>query len=232
VSSSSRAYRSPYACVHHRGLGLFLALIALKTAGVVAADQNTYVTLGDLHKPEVIMALLGFLLIVVLDRLKVPGALLIGILADRGLVLLRRQYLHGIFSAPPSIEPTFMKLDIKTALTTGFLNVVLVFFLVELFDATGTLMGVARRAGLLVPERMGRFNRSLLADSGAIFVGSILGTSSTTAYVERCRCAGRRPYRSDGSHGCHAVPGLPVHRTAGRVVPAMPRRLLCCSWPA
>ena len=167
------------------GLGLFLALIALKTAGVVAADQNTYVTLGDLHKPEVIMALLGFLLIVVLDRLKVPGALLIGILAVTvASFFFGGNTFHGIFSAPPSIEPTFMKLDIKTALTTGFLNVVLVFFLVELFDATGTLMGVARRAGLLVPERMGRFNRSLLADSGAIFVGSILGTSSTTAYVE------------------------------------------------
>ncbi|AIJ44763.1 adenine permease [Comamonas testosteroni TK102] len=167
------------------GLGLFLALIALKTAGVVAADQNTYVTLGDLHKPEVIMALLGFLLIVVLDRLNVPGALLIGILAVTvASFFFGGNTFHGIFSAPPSIEPTFMKLDIKTALTTGFLNVVLVFFLVELFDATGTLMGVARRAGLLVPERMGRFNRSLLADSGAIFVGSILGTSSTTAYVE------------------------------------------------
>lgn len=167
------------------GLGLFLALIALKTAGVIAPDANTYVTLGDLHKPEAIMAMLGFLLIVVLDRLKVPGALLIGILAVTvASFFFGGNTFQGIFSMPPSIEPTFMKLDIKTALTTGFLNVVLVFFLVELFDATGTLMGVARRAGLLVPERMGRLNRSLLADSGAIFVGSMLGTSSTTAYVE------------------------------------------------
>jgi AGZA family xanthine/uracil permease-like MFS transporter len=95
--------------------------------------------------------------------------LLIGILAVTvASFFFGGNTFHGIFSAPPSIEPTFMKLDIKTALTTGFLNVVLVFFLVELFDATGTLMGVARRAGLLVPERMGRFNRSLLADSGAI----------------------------------------------------------------
>ncbi|HNL41771.1 MAG TPA: NCS2 family permease, partial [Ottowia sp.] len=91
---------------------------------------------------------------------------------------------RGIFSAPPSIEPTFLKLDIMTALTKGLLNVVLVFFLVELFDATGTLMGVARRAGLLVPGRMDRLNKSLFADSAAIFAGSLLGTSSTTAYVE------------------------------------------------
>lgn len=167
------------------GLGLFLALIALKTAGVVAADPNTYVTMGDMHKPEVIMSMLGFLLIVILDRLKVPGAMLIGILAVTiGSFFFGGNKFNGLFSMPPSIAPTFMKLDIMAALTGGILNVVLVFFLVELFDATGTLMGVARRAGLLVPERMGRFNRSLLADSGAIFVGSMLGTSSTTAYVE------------------------------------------------
>ena len=167
------------------GLGLFLALIALKTAGVVAADPNTYVTMGDLHKPEAIMAIGGFLLIVILDRLKVPGALLIGILSVTvASFFFGGNKFNGVFSMPPSLEPTFLKLDIMTALTTGFLNVVLVFFLVELFDATGTLMGVARRAGLLVPERMGRLNRALLADSGAIFAGSILGTSSATAYVE------------------------------------------------
>jgi AGZA family xanthine/uracil permease-like MFS transporter len=91
---------------------------------------------------------------------------------------------HGVFSAPPSIAPTFLQLDIKSALSGGILNVILVFFLVELFDATGTLMGVARRAGLLVPGKMDRLNKSLLADSGAIFAGSLLGTSSTTAYVE------------------------------------------------
>src|SRR5699024_11497449 len=87
-------------------------------------------------------------------------------------------------STPPSIAPIFLKLDIGGALSHGFLNVVLVFFLVELFDATGTLMGVAKRAGLLVPNRMHRLNRSLFADSLAIFFGSLLGTSSTTAYAE------------------------------------------------
>lgn len=167
------------------GIGLFLALIALKSAGIVAASPATFVTLGDLHKPEVILASLGFLIIVVLDRLKVPGAILIGIVVVTvASFFFAGNEFHGVFSAPPSIAPTFLQLDIKSALTGGILNVVLVFFLVELFDATGTLMGVAKRAGLLVPSRMGRFNRSLLADSGAIFAGSLLGTSSTTAYVE------------------------------------------------
>ncbi len=167
------------------GIGLFLAIIALKGAGIVAKSDATFVTLGDLHSPPVVLASIGFLLIVVLDRLKVPGAILIGIVA---VTLASYQFagnqFSGIFSAPPSIAPTFLQLDIKGALAGGLLNVVLVFFLVELFDATGTLMGVAKRAGLLVPGRMERLNRSLLADSAAIFAGSLLGTSSTTAYVE------------------------------------------------
>lgn len=167
------------------GIGLFLALIALKNAGLVVGDKATLVTLGDLHSAPVVLSSLGFLLIIVLDRLKVPGAILIGILAVTvASFIWGGNQFHGVFSAPPSIAPTFLQLDIKTALSSGFLNVVLVFFLVELFDATGTLMGVAKRAGLLVPGKMERFHRSLLADSGAIFAGSLLGTSSATAYVE------------------------------------------------
>lgn len=167
------------------GIGLFLALIALKSAGIVAASPATFVTLGDLHQPQVVLAVLGFVLIAALDKLKVPGAILIGIVAVTvGSFFFAGNQFRGVFSVPPSIEPTLFQLDIKAALTGGILNVVLVFFLVELFDATGTLMGVAKRAGLLVPGKMERLNRSLLADSGAIFAGALLGTSSTTAYVE------------------------------------------------
>jgi AGZA family xanthine/uracil permease-like MFS transporter len=167
------------------GIGLFLAIIALKSAGIVAPSKATYITLGDLHQPQVVLATLGFFLIVVLDRLKVRGAILIGIIA---VTLLSFAFggnkFAGVFSAPPSIQPTLFALDVKGALSVGILNVVLVFFLVELFDATGTLMGVAKRAGLLVPGKMDRMNKALLADSGAIFAGSLLGTSSTTAYIE------------------------------------------------
>jgi len=167
------------------GIGLFLALIALKSAGIVAADKATFVTLGDLHTPPVVLAALGFFIIVVLDRLKVPGAILIGIMAVTVLsFFFGGNTFQGVFSAPPSIAPTFLQLDIKGALAGGILNVVLVFFLVELFDATGTLMGVAKRAGLLTAGKMDRLNKALLADSGAIFAGSLLGTSSTTAYIE------------------------------------------------
>lgn len=167
------------------GIGLFLAIIALKSAGIVAPSKATYITLGDLHQPQVVLATLGFFLIVVLDRLKVRGAILIGILAVTvASFVFGGNKFSGVFSAPPSIEPTLFALDVKGALSVGILNVVLVFFLVELFDATGTLMGVAKRAGLLVPGKMDRMNKALLADSGAIFAGSLLGTSSTTAYVE------------------------------------------------
>ena len=167
------------------GIGMFLALIALKSAGIVVASPDTLVTLGDLHQPQVVLATIGFLLIVVLDRFRVPGAILIGIVTVTVLsFFFGGNKFAGVFAPPPSIAPTFLQLDIKGAFQAGVLNVVLVFFLVELFDATGTLMGVAKRAGLLVPGRMERLNKALLADSAAIFAGSLLGTSSTTAYVE------------------------------------------------
>ena len=167
------------------GIGMFLAIIALKSAGIVVASPATLVTLGDLHKPPVVLAAIGFILIVVLDKYRVPGAILIGIVTVTVLsFFFGGNKFGGIFSAPPSIAPTFMQLDVRGAIKGGILNVVLVFFLVELFDATGTLMGVAKRAGLLVPGKMERLNKALLADSAAIFAGSLLGTSSTTAYAE------------------------------------------------
>lgn len=167
------------------GIGLFLGLIALKNAGIVAANPATFITLGDLHKAPAVLAGIGFFLIVALDRLKVRGAILIGILIVTVLsFIFGGNHFAGIVSAPPSIDPTLFKLDIMGALSTGLLNVVLVFFLVELFDATGTLMGVANRAGLLKEGKMGRLNKALMADSTAIVAGSLLGTSSATAYIE------------------------------------------------
>jgi AGZA family xanthine/uracil permease-like MFS transporter len=167
------------------GIGLFLGLIALKSAGIVVANPATMVAVGDLHKPAAVLAIIGFLLIVTLDRLRVKGAILIGIMVVTVLsFFFGGNKFAGLVSVPPSIEPTLFKLDIPGALSMGILNVVLVFFLVELFDATGTLMGVAKRAGLLVSGKMERLNKALLADSVAIVAGSTLGTSSTTAYIE------------------------------------------------
>ncbi|MCH8621606.1 NCS2 family permease [Undibacterium sp. TS12] len=167
------------------GIGLFLGLISLKNAGIVVANPATMVGIGDVHKAPPILAALGFFLIVTLDKFKVRGSILIGILAVTILsFFFGGNTFHGVVSMPPSLDPTLFKLDVMGALSVGILNVVLVFFLVELFDATGTLMGVANRAGLLVNGKMERLNRALLADSTAIVAGSFLGTSSTTAYIE------------------------------------------------
>ncbi len=167
------------------GIGLFLGLIALKGAGIVVAHPATMVAAGDLRQPPALMALFGFLLIVALDRLRVRGAILIGMLAVTMLsFFFGGNTFKGLFAAPPSLAPTLLQLDIGAAWSAGIMNVVLVFFLVELFDATGTLMGVASRAGLLVEGKMARLNKALLADSAAIVAGSALGTSSTTAYIE------------------------------------------------
>jgi AGZA family xanthine/uracil permease-like MFS transporter len=167
------------------GIGLFLGIIALKNAGIVAAHPATFVTLGKLNTMPVILAAIGFFAIVALDHLRIKGAILIGIIAVTILsfVFADNKFM-GIVSAPPSIEPTLFKLDIAAAINIGVLNVVLAFFLVELFDATGTLMGVAKRAGLLKEGKMDRLNKALLADSTAIVAGAALGTSSTTAYIE------------------------------------------------
>ena len=169
------------------GIGLFLALIALKNAGIVAPNPATYVTLGDLHQPSVVLFALGFAIVVVLDRLKFKGAIITSIMVVTALsFVFGGNKFQGLVSMPPSIEPTFLKLDIMGAVSHGIGSVILVFFLVELFDATGTMLGVAKRAGLLNESAGGmkRLNKALLADSSGIFAGSLLGTSSTTAYVE------------------------------------------------
>lgn len=170
------------------GIGMFLGLIALKNAGIVVGSEATLVNVGELTSPGPLLALLGFFLIAALDALKVKGAILIGILAVTVVaILLGVTPFGGVLAAPPSIAPTFMQLDIAGVLGVGLLQVILVFVLVEVFDATGTLIGVARRAGLVAdgPAHANpALGRALLADSSAIVAGSLLGTSSTTAYIE------------------------------------------------
>jgi adenine/guanine/hypoxanthine permease len=168
------------------GIGLFLALIGLKNAGLVTGNAATLVTIGDLHAPGALLALVGLLLIVALEARRITGGIIIGILlVTVTSVLLGYSEFTGVFAMPPSIAPTFMQLDITGALEVGLLSVVLTFFLVELFDATGTLIGVCHRAGLLDKDgKLPRLNRALLADSSAIAAGALLGTSSTTAYIE------------------------------------------------
>ena len=168
------------------GIGLFLAIIGLNNAGIVVAHPATLLTLGDLHAPGAMLAVVGFILIVALEQRRMPGAIIISILLITLLsTLLGLTPFVGVVALPPSILPTFMQMDLAGALNAGLLTVVLTFFMFELFDASGALIGVCHRAGLLDAEgKLPRLKRALLADSGAIAAGAMLGTSSTTAYIE------------------------------------------------
>lgn len=168
------------------GIGLFLALIALKEAGLVIANPATLVGLGDLHAPGPLLAILGFFLIVALEARRVTGAVMIGILAVTAIAIaLGVTPFGGVLSMPPSITPTFMQLDIMGALDVGMISVIFAFLFVDLFDNTGTLIGVAKRAGLMSKDgHLPKMGRALIADSAAAMGGSLLGTSTTTSYIE------------------------------------------------
>lgn len=168
------------------GIGLFLGIIALRNAGIVVDHPATLVTLGSLATPGALLAGLGFVLIVALDYRKVPGAIIIGILAVTAVgVLSGISEWKGLADMPPSPAPTLLAMNIAGALEVGLLAVVFTFLFVDLFDTAGTLVGVAHRAGLLDENgRLPRLGRALLADSTATVVGAGLGTSTTTSYIE------------------------------------------------
>ena len=173
------------------GIGLFIAFIGLKEAGIVVGSPATTVTLGDLHSPVALLALFGLALIAVLNIRKVPGAVVIGILATTAL-----SWILGLSSFTPQpyelsdLTETLFKLDIGGALHIGgngfgILEIIFVFLFVDLFDNVGTLVGVTKEAGLVKPDgTIPRLNRILLADSIATICGSFLGTSTVTSYVE------------------------------------------------
>ncbi len=168
------------------GIGLFLGIIALKNAGIVVDHPATLVTIGDLTAWPALLALLGFALMVALDNLRVPGAVIIGILAVTAIgVALGVSPFQGIVDVPPDPSPTFLQLDLAGAFQIALLSVVFTFLFVDLFDTAGTLVGVAHRAGLLDAQgRLPRLRQALMADSSATVVGAALGTSTTTSYIE------------------------------------------------
>jgi AGZA family xanthine/uracil permease-like MFS transporter len=168
------------------GIGLFLAIIALKNAGIVVDHPATLVGLGDMSKGGALLACLGFFVIAALAYRKVTGAVMIGILLVTGLsIVLGLSELKGVVSMPPSLMPTLLQLDIAGALDIGLISVIFAFLFVDLFDTSGTLVGVAQKANLLDKDgKMPRLGRALLADSGATMAGAALGTSTTTSYIE------------------------------------------------
>ncbi|WP_280553047.1 NCS2 family permease [Halomonas sp. 25-S5] len=168
------------------GIGLFLAMIALKNAGIVVANEATFVALGDLSEPAALYALLGFFVITALAYLRVTGAVMIGILGVTVLsMILGHNEFGGFMSMPPAIAPTFMALDLAGALDVAMLSVIFAFLFVDLFDTSGTLVGVAHKGGLLDKDgKLPRIGRAMMADSTASMAGALLGTSTTTSYIE------------------------------------------------
>jgi AGZA family xanthine/uracil permease-like MFS transporter len=168
------------------GIGLFLAIIGLQSAGIIVDHPATLVTLGNLKQPSAILALVGFVLIAALNYRRLLGGTVIGILAVSiiGIPFGLAQF-GGVVSMPPSLAPTFLQLDFSRIAELSFITVVLTLFLVDLFDNAGTLIGVTHRAGLLDKQgRLPRLRQALLSDSVAAMGGSLLGTSTTTSYIE------------------------------------------------
>ncbi|MEJ2720252.1 MAG: NCS2 family permease, partial [bacterium] len=168
------------------GIGLFIAFIGLSGAGIVEkSDTGMLMRLGDLSRGPTLLACAGLLLIVALMARRIKGAILIGILFTTVLAwafgLVEWQ---GFVSAPPSVAPTFMKLDLRGLFEAAMIPVIVIFLFMAVFDAIGTLIGVSERAGLLRDGKLPRATRALLADSSGTVVGSILGTSTVTAYIE------------------------------------------------
>jgi len=168
------------------GVGLFLGIIALEQAKIVVTNPATLVTLGDLRQWPAILCLLGFVLIVALTYRRIVGGILIGVLLVSiiGVPLGLAQY-SGIVSMPPSLAPTLLQLDFSRMFELTFLIVVSSFLMIDVFDNAGTLIGVAHRAGLLDQDgNLPRMRQALVADSFAAMFGSLIGTSTTTSYIE------------------------------------------------
>lgn len=167
------------------GIGLFLGIIALSGSGIVVGNPVTLVSLGDVTAVPSLLFLAGFVVIAALSARRAAGAVVIGMLLVTGLGWVTgAAEFHGVVSAPPSLS-TFLELDLVGALDLSMVTVILTLLLVDVFDTAGTLVGVANRAGMLDQNgHLPRLRRALLADSSATAMGALLGTSSTTSYIE------------------------------------------------
>ncbi len=167
------------------GIGLLIAMVGLQWAGIIVDSPGTLVTLGDLTRPPVIVALLGFVVAAVLTVRGVRGALLAGIVTAGGVAWATGlTAFEGIASRPPSIGPTLLQLDLVGVFQPEMVAVVFVFFFLALFDSVGTLVGVAEQAGLMRDGTLPRARGALMADAVGTVVGAGLGTSTVTAYIE------------------------------------------------
>ena len=169
------------------GIGFFLFIIGLRSAGVVVGSDATLVTLGNLTEWPALLAVMGLVAIVAMEHLKQPASVLLCILIVAGIGWLSglSPAPESLVAAPPSLAPTAFELNIADALEVGLVAIIFAFLMVDLFDTSGTLVAVLNEAGLTDGAgRVPGLRRALVADSSATIVGSLLGTSTTTSYIE------------------------------------------------
>ncbi|MEB2628659.1 NCS2 family permease [Peribacillus frigoritolerans] len=165
------------------GIGLFIAFIGLKNAGIVVPNESTMVTLGDLHQPGTVLALAGLFITLIFMARNIKGAIFIGMIVTAIIgYFIGLLNFDGVLSVPPT--PVFFDIDIAGVFTNSLYSIVFAFLLVTIFDTTGTLIGVTEQAGLTKDGKIPRAKKAFLGDAIATTVGSMFGTSPSTAYVE------------------------------------------------
>lgn len=167
------------------GIGLLIALVGFEWAGLVRAAPGTYIALGDLHRPATVLAVAGTLTTAMLVVRRFRGAILVGTLGTgAAAVLLGVVPYKGLVALPPSLAPTFVRLEIVEAFRPDLVAVIFVLFFLGLFDTVGTLVGVAEQAGFMKGGRLPRARQAMATDAVGTMLGTVLGTSTVTAYVE------------------------------------------------
>ena len=168
------------------GVGFFVGFIGLKSGGLIISNEATLLSLGNFAQIETLLSALGFLIISILAVRKVPGAIILGVLIITLLgISIGLIEFNGLVSVPPSIAPTFLKMDILGALDVAMISIIFSFLFVNLFDTAGTLLGVANRANLVNKDgEIINIDKALKADSSSSVVGAFFGCSPVTSYVE------------------------------------------------
>lgn len=168
------------------GIGLFLGFVALQNSGIVIKNDATMLTMGDMGSWSALMTALGFIIIVSLYYRQVTGSVMIGILVVTGISILAGKIaVVSPMAMPPSVLPNFMQMNIQGAVEVGMVSIIFSFLFVDLFDTSGTLIAVTQKGNLINEDgTIPRLGKALMADSVATMAGAVLGTSTTTSYVE------------------------------------------------
>jgi AGZA family xanthine/uracil permease-like MFS transporter len=178
------------------GIGIFIALIGMQRAGIITVNKFTGISLGNLHDPQIILAIFGLLITSILFVWRVRGAFMWGILITSAAGLIMTSVFNaagmnitliqykGLVAAPPSIAPIFGKIDIRGLLNLAMIPIIIVFLIMVLFDTVGTLVGVGTQAGLLRDGKLPRIGKALIADATATTAGAFMGSSTVSSYIE------------------------------------------------